>query len=72
MNVRKFMRDQRVGRNDYNTAEAAEYLDIEAETLRYFVRMGVIKPVEGGGRGQSFYFTVEQIEKLEKQIASYY
>jgi len=72
MNVRKFMRDHRVGRNDYNTVEAAEYLDIEPETLRYLVRMGVIIPVEGGGRGQSFYFTVEQIEKLEEQIASYF
>lgn len=66
------MRDHRIGRNDYNTVEAAEYLDIKPETLRYFVRKGVIKPLEGGGRGKGFYFTVEQIQEFEKQIAPYF
>lgn len=72
MNVRKFLRDWRVGSNDYNTAEAAERLDIEPETLRHLVRVGVVKPLEGGRRGHGYYFSFEAIEKLEEQIAPYF
>ena len=71
MNVRKFMRDWRVGSNDYSTIEAANYLDIEPETLRHPVRMGVVKPLEGGGRGSAFYFSGEQVKELEEKIAPY-
>ncbi len=71
MNIRKFLHDFRTGRNNYSTAEAADYLDIKLETFRQIVRAGAIKPVEGGGRGKNFYFTYEQLLELEEQIDLY-
>lgn len=71
MNIRKFLRDFRTGRSDYSSAEAAGYLDIKLETFRQLVREGVIQSLDGGGRGKSFYFSHEQLLKLEEQIAMY-
>jgi excisionase family DNA binding protein len=71
MNIRKFLRDFRTGRSDYSSAEAAAYLGIKHETFRQLVRAGVIQPLDGGGRGRSFYFSHEQLIKLAEQIAMY-
>ncbi len=71
MNVRKFLRDWRTGRNDYTTAEAAEYLDIELESFRHLIRAGVIKPFEGGVRGRNLYFSPKDVEALNDKIDGY-
>lgn len=71
MNLRKFLRDIKVGRNDYSTTEAAEYLGIELSQFRYLVKNKVIKPLEGGGRGRSFYFSEESLKELYEKLKNY-
>lgn len=71
MNLRKFLRDFKKGRNDYSTVEAAESLDIELSQFRYLVRNNVIEPLEGGGRGRSFYFSKESLDELNEKLENY-
>lgn len=71
MNFRKFIHDYRTGTNDYTTAEAAEFLDLELERVRHLVRIGMLKPVQGGGRGLNYYFAHDDLERLNEQLEPY-
>ena len=71
MNIKKFLRDRRTGRSDYNTAEAANFLQIKPESLRHLIRAGVIRPIDGGGRGRVRYFSFEQLDQLRDELNPY-
>ncbi len=71
MNFRKFLHDIQTSTDHYTTAEAAEFLDLELERIRHLVRIGILTPVEGGGRGRNFYFTKEALEEVDKKMEPY-
>ncbi len=71
MNFRKFLHDIQTSTEYYTTAEAAEFLDLELERIRHLVRVGVLVPMEGGGRGRNFYFSKEALEEIDKKMEPY-
>ena len=71
MDFRKFLHDIRTNTNHYTTAEAAVFLDLECGRVRYLVKVGILVPVERGGRGRSFYFKRESLEDINKLLEPY-
>lgn len=69
--IKKFIRDERVGRQDFSTEGAAYLLEVSQSTIRHFVKLGILEPVEGGGRGQSYFFLQEDIYDLQERLEEY-
>jgi DNA-binding transcriptional MerR regulator len=71
MNFRKFLHDARTSTDNYSTEEAADYLNLDIGRVRHLVRIGILVPIEGGGRGRNFYFTEESLQELDEMLEPY-
>lgn len=71
MNFRKFLHDIKTNTDYYTTAEAADYLGLELERVRHLVRIGILMPAEGGGRGRCYYFSEDSLEKIDEMLEPY-
>lgn len=70
--TKTFIRFQINRSDDYTFSEAVEYLGITTFTFKRFINAKIINPIEGGGRGRPFYFSINDVESLKTAMQEYF
>lgn len=71
MNLKRLLHDFKTGKRDRNMREAVEFLNLSIRQVKTLINCGILKPVKGGGRGKTYYFSYHELKALRDLLKAY-